>query len=753
VNTQHPAITYLEAIFEPDDLLCLTFIHGTKTYASGGAVTENKFVPMSAITIDGGIRRLTKRNEAEHIYVSMAPFKPGSENRTKGNIAEVRHVFMDADVNGDAVLASVRVSVEAGEIPPPTVVVQSSPGKYQFVWNVSGFDIPLQEALNRTLQKKFNTDAQAVDAARVLRIPGFRNIKAKYVDKPVATVVEQNPSFSPYEVSDFHIPLAEEPNRTVHEAATSKEVQASIDYLEAAMDAASVGFTRKPWDGSGGATKFMLAVCPWCDNHESGGDGDAIAIVMPSAKYAFKCLHAHCADKEWKDFRAHVKEQAAPTVLKFGERPPDQPKPKTKKAKASGGTPKSLGAAAAIEISPVQIIEPRIPSSVRTTVQARPDMPREVLCGRLGELCEANMLDDFPVAFAWSAMLTVASVLAPEQIRAHSNSSDDGLHNLYTALVGDVNCGKSQAIEWALATLRLKDDMRRYQSVKAGSAERLLKYMNQLAERVPSELGPRVLMDIDEWAYFFSKAAIENSDFPTLLTTGFYKRNQSILDSRGRPLNVPASFSWIGGIVDGVAGSYEDCFNRATALGLHDRFINGLAPVGFQFQYRPFDGTTLDDDFTPIAVQIDGSVYECLKEWRNQNPDAHRVAELALRAAYICASFDGQEVLYGKDLGPHWVFAADQIRVRKLLQPNLGDTPDAQCSIKIENYLKAAGPAGQEIPIREVMQAVHYERFGPQVFERTCTALARLEIVELGNRSAVGNSGRGRPQRTIRLVV
>jgi DNA primase RepB-like protein len=338
VNPSHPAVTYLENLFKPDDLLCLTFIHGTKTYAHGGAVTTNVFVPLSTIITDGGIDRLIKRNETEHIYVSMAPFKVGSENRTKSNISEVRHVFMDADADGESVLARVRQSVADGDIPVPTVIVQSSPGKYQFVWNVEGFDIPLQEAMNRTLQKKFSTDAQAVDAARVLRVPGFRNIKAKYPDKPVAQIIELHPDeFLPVMPGSFNIPI-EAADRTVHEPASSKEVQDSIDYLEAAMDAASVGFTRKPWDGSGGATKFMLAVCPWCDSHESGGDGDAIAIVMPSAKYAFKCLHDHCSDKKWDDFRAHLEEQAAPTVLKFGERPPpEDPKPSKKKKAVSRG--------------------------------------------------------------------------------------------------------------------------------------------------------------------------------------------------------------------------------------------------------------------------------------------------------------------------------------------------------------------------------------------------------------------------------
>jgi DNA primase RepB-like protein len=312
-TTVPPACQYLTELFQPNDWLCFTFLH------KDTAIPENLFGFMHEAISTKGIELLTKRNQEWHIFVSMAVFKEGSENRTKPNISEVRHIFMDADENGDAVLEAVRASVDAGEIPSPNVIVQSSPGKYQFVFNVAGFDIPLQEAMNRTLQKKFGTDAQAVDAARVLRIPGFKNLKEKYVDKPVAKIIELNPSFSPYQFSEFHIPLTVEPDRTVHEAADDKAVQQSIDYLESSMDAASVGYTRRPWEGSGGGHKFMLDICPWSDTHENGGESDAIAIVMPSSKYAFKCLHAHCADRKWDDFRKYLDTQAG-RQLQFGPR-------------------------------------------------------------------------------------------------------------------------------------------------------------------------------------------------------------------------------------------------------------------------------------------------------------------------------------------------------------------------------------------------------------------------------------------------
>ena len=69
------------------------------------------------------------------------------------------------------------------------------------------------------------------------------------------------------------------------------------------------------------------------------------------------------------------------------------------------------------------------------------DMPYSCLTGRLGEIYQQRM-SDFAVALAWPALLTAAGALV--------RTSDSPLRaNLFTALVGDVNCGKSSAIEWA----------------------------------------------------------------------------------------------------------------------------------------------------------------------------------------------------------------------------------------------------------------------------------------------------------------
>ncbi len=718
-----PAVQYLTALFSPNDIVCLTFIHATKKYpGTESAVTDNDYRPLSEVITAKSIERLIERNKNWHVYVSMAPFKPGSKNRTKANILEARHVFIDADENGDAVLAALRAAVAAEEVPTPTVIVQSSPHKYQFVWNVVGFTIPEQEAMNRTLQQKFGTDAQATDAARVLRIPGFRNIKPQYGDpKPVAELVEYNePPFWGISRADFNIPLTSEPDNTVYSPVSDATVQQSIELLEAAMNAASVSYTRRPWEGSGGAYKFLLALCPWRENHSNGGPSDAMAFVQPSGAYGFKCLHAHCSDKNWNEFRAHL-EALAGRRLSF-----------------------KVPESSRVSDAPVEIVAQEAPMH---KAEDRPDIPRAVLSGRLGEMCEREMLDDFPVSYAWLALVTAASVLVPER---PSTGNGDNLHNLYTALVGPVNFGKSQAIEWAVLMLRLKDDLKRYDEVKAGSAERLLRYMNQRVAK--GDLGPRVLMSLDEWKFFFDKAGIENSTFPTLLTTGFYKRNVTILDNFGRPMTVPTAFSWIGGI---VTDSYDDCLSSVTSLGLHDRLLQGINPSSYTgFNYRPFEGNVLPADFEPQPVQMDKSVWECLKAWRKANPMATRESEIALRVAEICASFDGAPVLYGKDLGPHLILADEQMKLRQTLKPNIGETPDAQCAIKVENYLQAHGPAGEWISVRVLMRDIHADRFGPSIFRRTLDGLSYLKVTELGTLPAKpGNRAGGRPASAIRLVL
>lgn len=83
-------------------------------------------------------------------------------------------MFLDVDGDGDAVLA--RVHAHPG-IPPPLVVLYSSPGRFQAVWRVAGATSDDVEAIQRGLVAAFNGDVAATDVTRVCRLPGYLNWK------------------------------------------------------------------------------------------------------------------------------------------------------------------------------------------------------------------------------------------------------------------------------------------------------------------------------------------------------------------------------------------------------------------------------------------------------------------------------------------------------------------------------------------------------------------------------------------------
>jgi hypothetical protein len=108
------------------------------------------------------------------VFMGMNPIKDGAHSRTKGNIKGIRHVYLDLDRKGDVALEAIRNSVDT---PAPNFVLDTSPGKHQVVWNVSGFSQDEAESLLHGLANKFGGDLAATDSTRVLRLPGFANRK------------------------------------------------------------------------------------------------------------------------------------------------------------------------------------------------------------------------------------------------------------------------------------------------------------------------------------------------------------------------------------------------------------------------------------------------------------------------------------------------------------------------------------------------------------------------------------------------
>ena len=187
---------FIDTLFAPNEVVALAFINPS-------GVVQHSFVEASKANTREFFDALTKLNENFNIYAAMNPFKPEmvgqSKGRTKDNVAEVKRLYVDADKDGAQAVENILTS---GKVPQPTVVLESSPGKFQLIWNASGLTREIAEPLMSALAKEFHTDPAVADTARVLRIPGFRNLK--YSEAPGVKLVSINPKAN-YDRSVFHV--------------------------------------------------------------------------------------------------------------------------------------------------------------------------------------------------------------------------------------------------------------------------------------------------------------------------------------------------------------------------------------------------------------------------------------------------------------------------------------------------------------------------------------------------------------------
>jgi hypothetical protein len=346
------------------------------------------------------------------------------------------------------------------------------------------------------------------------------------------------------------------------------------------------------------------------------------------------------------------------------------------------------------------------------------DMPEAVLDGWLGAVCRERMRE-FPVALAWPALVTVAGSLVP--------SSKDRT-NLFCALVGEKGCGKSSAIERATWLLGIKEPV--LLKLKSGSAE-------GMAEKIGNAGSEHRLFAPDELGHLLEKAQIQGASFPYILNTAYYDDHQLLTVAHRKQIDFSCQLSVIGGVVE---EKFSDIFGSGSTGGLHDRFIFGQCPSGYQYLYRPVEGLpALTPDGTiergavgerPIAVEIDPKVYDTRDQWVKEECIDARVAEHAIRVATICAAFDSRPSLRPADLSPAHQFARYQMLIRKLLRPNPGKNPEGTLAHRFLNYLDRYAPDGQWVDRTRMMWATNAYDTGPTTADRALNSLEFNQEIE-----------------------
>lgn len=228
------AVRFLQVAFEPTDWVALLL----KSYATGDVVQRvgpvSRFIRPS---IHGWLRAMNARRY--NVYVSVNALGPGARDRTKTSVACIRHVFLEADGNGTALLNAIAA---ADDLPPPSYVLTSSPDHVHVFWRAAAHDRAAVERLQKYLAIRLGTDVAATACSQTTRLPGYRN--RKYEPSPLVTIAYHDAA---RRLTPDRFPVAPVPSATVcppvyasHRAPATDHVDRARHYL-ARVEPAVIG--------------------------------------------------------------------------------------------------------------------------------------------------------------------------------------------------------------------------------------------------------------------------------------------------------------------------------------------------------------------------------------------------------------------------------------------------------------------------------------------------------------------------------
>jgi len=122
---------YVLSSFEPTDRLAVVV-----TNKRTGSVIQ-RIASADKIAAEAFQAWLRHQNTQYYeIYISMNALRQGARSRTKADVAVIRHVHLDFDENAPAALEAL---LKREDLRTPSSVVNTSAGKWQVVWRVTGF--------------------------------------------------------------------------------------------------------------------------------------------------------------------------------------------------------------------------------------------------------------------------------------------------------------------------------------------------------------------------------------------------------------------------------------------------------------------------------------------------------------------------------------------------------------------------------------------------------------------------------------
>ena len=161
-------VRFLQAAFDPDDSIGVLL----KTYGTGQVI--QRIVPVASAISDRFQAWLRHMNaHGWNVYVGVNAYRPG-RSRAREAVAHVRHLFLEEDLDGPGLLATLSTRPD---LPPPSYVLHSSPGRLHVLWRVRDIAPSKVEQLQKELARELLTDRAATSCTQTTRLPGFFNHK------------------------------------------------------------------------------------------------------------------------------------------------------------------------------------------------------------------------------------------------------------------------------------------------------------------------------------------------------------------------------------------------------------------------------------------------------------------------------------------------------------------------------------------------------------------------------------------------
>ena len=216
-------VRFLGTAFEPDDWAAI-FLKSYDTNRVAQRVGSVSWVQSESF--QRWLRAMNSRKYS--VFVSVNAITSGRRSRTREAIGAIRHVFLDADDNGTAVLSRVEAR---RDLPPLSYVLHTSPSHVHLFWRVTGFNPELVERLQKQLARELQTDPAATPVTQTTRLPGFlnhkralphlvtveyRNVDVTYGPEnfpPVKEAVTWSQCVRPYEPPNLDVPAVERAKR------------------------------------------------------------------------------------------------------------------------------------------------------------------------------------------------------------------------------------------------------------------------------------------------------------------------------------------------------------------------------------------------------------------------------------------------------------------------------------------------------------------------------------------------------------